>query len=83
MRSPTYGVVLRWSAVVVLIVALSPVPLAIPSGIALAMIGLAGAALLMLHMQRTAIPTPRPAPLRGIPGDFTGGKPHRRSGARG
>ena len=39
--------VLQCSAVVVAIVALSPVPLVLPSGIAVAVIGLIGAALLL------------------------------------
>ena len=41
------GAVLQCSAVVLAIVALSPVPMALPSGIAVAVIGLMGAVLLL------------------------------------
>jgi hypothetical protein len=41
------GAALRWSSVVLAIFALSPAPLALPSGVALAIIGLMGAASLL------------------------------------
>jgi type III secretory pathway component EscR len=82
MRSPFYGVAFRWSAVVVAIVALSPVPLTIPSGLALATIGLIGAVVLMHPIQRTAMANARHAQLHGTLGDFPYREPHGKSGAR-
>jgi hypothetical protein len=50
------GGALRWWAIVVAIVALSPVPLALPSGIALATIWLMGVGLLVRWPRRHAQP---------------------------
>ena len=57
------GAALRWSAVLLAIVVLSPVPMALPSGVALAVIGLVGAAVLVYRAQRPASVTARIAPL--------------------
>lgn len=51
MLGNVYGHV-RWSALVLALVALSPAPLNIPSGIALAIFGCAGAAALMYRTPR-------------------------------
>ena len=42
------GAALRWSSVVLVLFALSPAPLILPSGVALAVIGLMGAASLLI-----------------------------------
>jgi hypothetical protein len=58
----------RW-AVVLAIVALSPVPLALPSGVALAAIGLTGSAVLLLRLRQCAQPalvSPRTAVPQGL-----------------
>jgi hypothetical protein len=46
------GAALRWSSVVLALFALSPAPLIVPSGVALAVIGLMGAASLLYHSRR-------------------------------
>ena len=57
------GAVFQSSAVVLAIVALSPVPLALPSGIAVAVIGLMGAVWLLT----SPVPAPGPALPRVAP----------------
>ena len=49
------GAALQCSAVVLAIVALSPVPMALPSGIAVAVIGLIGAAVLLAPVAGAAL----------------------------
>ena len=55
------GAGLRWSAVLAAIVLLSPVPLVLPSGIALAVIGFVGAAVALSQSQQQQ--STRPVPL--------------------
>jgi hypothetical protein len=46
------GAALQWSSVVLALFALSPAPLIVPSGVALAVIGLMGAASLLYQSRR-------------------------------
>jgi membrane associated rhomboid family serine protease len=46
------GAALQWSSVVLALCALSPAPLLLPSGVALAVIGLMGAASLLYQSRR-------------------------------
>lgn len=55
------GAALRWSAVLTVIILLSPVPLVLPSGIALAVIGFVGAAVALFQSQQQQ--STRPVPL--------------------
>jgi hypothetical protein len=84
-NSSSVGAGCHVSAVVLAIVALSPVPLVLPSGIALAVIGLMGA--LAVLTSRAALPWPPSlivAPLRTNADDITvcGSHPRDTSGAR-
>jgi hypothetical protein len=73
---------LRWSAVLLAIVGLSPVPLGLPSGVALGVIGLVGAAVLVFRAQQPASVTARIAPLGNDLKDLVGGRLRHESGAR-
>jgi hypothetical protein len=72
MRPVSHGSALRWSAVLIASVALSSVPLAVTSSIAVGVIALLGSALVMVASQlpRT-IPALAASPSRGI-ADSTG-----------
>jgi hypothetical protein len=83
--SSAVGAGLHVSALVLAIVALSPAPLALPSGIAVAVIGLMGAVAVLTS--RTPFPWQPSllvAPLRNNGGDVTvrGSRPRHESGAR-
>ena len=79
MLSASHGAVVRWSAVLVALVALSPVPLALPSGIALAVIGILGAAVVLRASQRSVAATATVGLLRKAIDDPAG---RRSSGVR-